>query len=109
MSDLSLSRAGSLRIHGASEQERLQAATVLVITTDGKGINMRHEDLRPPTKKAAEIGRTKRKKKRQAKGEKRNRDQAIAEHAAGRFGIGEAIYQQAMRNQTAGSAGEEGE
>lgn len=45
---------------------------LLVLSFDGKGIAMRHEDLRPATKKAAEAGRHKL-KKRLSKGEKRNR------------------------------------
>jgi hypothetical protein len=42
---------------------------ILAITTDGKGVSMRHEDLRPATRKAAEKRRPKRKKRR-SKGEK---------------------------------------
>jgi hypothetical protein len=45
---------------------------LLVLSFDGKGIAMRHDDLRPATKKAAEVGRRKL-KTRLAKGEKRNR------------------------------------
>jgi hypothetical protein len=41
----------------------------VVITTDGKGVSMRREDLRPATRKAAEKRRPKRKKRR-SKGEK---------------------------------------
>lgn len=45
---------------------------LLVITTDGKGIAMRHADLRPATKKAAEVSR-RRLETRLAPGEKGNR------------------------------------
>src|SRR5690606_27942136 len=45
---------------------------LLVITTDGKGIAMRHEDLRPETKKAAEANST-RMQTRWSPGEKPNR------------------------------------
>ena len=45
---------------------------LLVITTDGKGIAMRHEDLRPETKKAAEANST-RLQTRLSPGEKPNR------------------------------------
>lgn len=41
----------------------------VVITTDGKGVSMRREDLRPATRKAAEKRQPKRKKRR-SKGEK---------------------------------------
>ena len=51
----------------AEETEEL-----LVLSFDGKGIAMRHEDLRPATKKAAETGRRK-VARRLSKGEKRNR------------------------------------
>lgn len=55
-------------------ERRLAAANegtgeILAITTDGKGVSMRHEDLRPATRKAAEKRRPKRKKRR-SKGEK---------------------------------------
>jgi hypothetical protein len=52
------------------EPENTQA--LLVIGVDGKGIAMRHEDLRPATRKAAETDAHKL-KKRLSKGEKRNR------------------------------------
>lgn len=42
---------------------------ILVVTTDGKGISMRREDLRPATRKAAEQRQPKRLKRR-SKGEK---------------------------------------
>jgi len=42
---------------------------ILAITTDGKGVSMRREDLRPATRKAAEKRQPKRKKRR-SKGEK---------------------------------------
>lgn len=42
---------------------------ILAITTDGKGVPMRREDLRPATRKAAEKRRPKRQKRR-SKGEK---------------------------------------
>ena len=45
---------------------------LLVLSFDGKGIAMRHDDLRPATKKAAEFGHRKL-QTRLAKGEKRNR------------------------------------
>lgn len=45
---------------------------LLVITTDGKGIAMRHEDLRPETKKAAEAN-SRRLQTRLSPGEKPNR------------------------------------
>jgi hypothetical protein len=45
---------------------------LLVLSFDGKGIAMRHEDLRPATKKAAEMGQRK-VATRLSKGEKRNR------------------------------------
>jgi len=45
---------------------------LLVLSFDGKGIAMRHDDLRPATKKAAEMGRRKL-ATRLTKGEKRNR------------------------------------
>jgi hypothetical protein len=45
------------------------AGEILAITTDGKGISMRREDLRPATRKAAEQRRPKRQKRR-SKGEK---------------------------------------
>jgi hypothetical protein len=45
---------------------------LLVLSFDGKGIAMRHEDLRPATKKAAEAGQRKL-ATRLTKGEKRNR------------------------------------
>lgn len=51
-----------------------QAATsgsILVLTFDGKGIAMRHEDLRPATKEAA-ARRNRKLEKRLSKGEKRN-------------------------------------
>ena len=49
-----------------------ETEALLVLTFDGKGIAMRHEDLRPATQKAAEAGERKL-KKRLAKGEKANR------------------------------------
>lgn len=48
------------------------ARDLLVISTDGKGIAMRHEDLRPATKKAAERS-SKRLETRLSPGEKANR------------------------------------
>ena len=45
---------------------------LLVLSFDGKGIAMRHDDLRPATKKAAETARRKL-ARRLTKGEKRNR------------------------------------
>ena len=54
----------------AVEVENTQA--LLVLSFDGKGIAMRLEDLRPATRKAAETGKHKL-KKRLSKGEKRNR------------------------------------
>jgi hypothetical protein len=45
---------------------------LLVMSFDGKGVAMRHDDLRPATKKAAEAGRRKL-STRLTKGEKRNR------------------------------------
>jgi hypothetical protein len=53
---------------------------LLVLSFDGKGIAMRHDDLRPATKKAAET-RPHRLKTRVSKGEKRNRKR-MAEVAA---------------------------
>ncbi len=53
---------------------------LLVLSFDGKGIAMRHEDLRPATKKAAET-RPHRLETRVSKGEKRNRKR-MAEVAA---------------------------
>lgn len=47
------------------------ASDILVLTFDGKGVAMRHEDLRPATKAAAER-RNRKLEKRLAKGEKRN-------------------------------------
>jgi hypothetical protein len=47
-------------------------ADLLVLSFDGKGVAMRHDDLRPATKKAAEVGRRKL-ATRLTKGEKRNR------------------------------------
>lgn len=47
---------------------------ILVFSSDGKGIAMKHEDLRPVTKRAAEEARTKKdKSKRLRPGEKKNR------------------------------------
>jgi hypothetical protein len=54
----------------AVEAENTQA--LLVLSFDGKGIAMRREDLRPATRKTAEAGKHKL-KKRLSKGEKRNR------------------------------------
>ncbi|MCP4346806.1 MAG: ISKra4 family transposase [Desulfobacterales bacterium] len=48
-----------------------QTGRILVLTTDGKGIAMRKEDLREATRKAAE--KSKKLRKRLTKGEKRNR------------------------------------
>lgn len=45
---------------------------LLVMSFDGKGVAMRHDDLRPATKKAAELGQRKL-STRLTKGEKRNR------------------------------------
>jgi hypothetical protein len=45
---------------------------LLVLSFDGKGVAMRHDDLRPATKKAAEVGRRKL-ATRLTRGEKRNR------------------------------------
>ncbi|MEW6498985.1 MAG: ISKra4 family transposase [Cyanobacteriota bacterium] len=47
------------------------SASILVITTDAKGVVMRKEDLREATRKAAE-GRTPKMNKRTSRGEKRN-------------------------------------
>ncbi len=49
-----------------------QTGPILVLTTDGKGIAMRHEDLREATRKAAQK-QSKKLRKRLTKGEKRNR------------------------------------
>lgn len=49
-----------------------QLGDLLVITTDGKGVVMRHEGLRPATQRAAKRARRKL-KRRLSKGEKRNR------------------------------------
>jgi hypothetical protein len=51
--------------------EAKKTGSVMVITTDGKGVVMRKEDLREETKKAAEM-RTPKLSKRVTKGEKRN-------------------------------------
>jgi hypothetical protein len=53
------------------QKEAAASGPILVLTFDGKGVAMRHEDLRPATKAAA--GRRNRKlEKRLSKGEKRN-------------------------------------
>lgn len=60
---------------------------LLVLTTDGKGVVMRHEHLRPATKRAAEKSNPKL-AKRTSKGEKRNRkrmSQVAAVYTVGRF------------------------
>lgn len=46
---------------------------LLILSTDGKGIVVREEDLREATRKAAAKAKQKRRKKRLGKGEKRNR------------------------------------
>jgi len=48
-----------------------EAGDILALTFDGKGVAMRHEDLRPATKEAA-ARRNRKLEKRLAKGEKRN-------------------------------------
>lgn len=55
-----------------SSQVRAVAGEIVVLTADAKGIVVRHEDLREPTRKAAEQTGHKL-KKRLSKGEKRNR------------------------------------
>ena len=54
-----------------SVREAGRTAEILVMSTDGKGIVMRTEDLREATRKAAE-GRTHKMTKRLSRGEKRN-------------------------------------
>lgn len=73
----------------AQRQPAANAVTgeVLVITTDGKGIVMREQDLREPTRKAAAKFRPKLKKRR-SKGEKAGRKrmaQVAAVYTVGRF------------------------
>ncbi|MEA3409737.1 MAG: ISKra4 family transposase, partial [Candidatus Eisenbacteria bacterium] len=55
-----------------SQAPRAEQGSVLVITTDGKGVVMHKDDLRPATRKAAERRRNKM-TTRLSKGEKRNR------------------------------------
>jgi hypothetical protein len=53
------------------QKSAAEAGEILVLTFDGKGVAMRHEDLRPATKAAA-ARRNRKLEKRLAKGEKRN-------------------------------------
>ncbi len=53
-------------------EEVQETSSILVLTCDGKGIVVRHKDLREATKKAAQKQGSRR-KKRLSKGEKRNR------------------------------------
>lgn len=53
------------------QKQRADAGSILVLTFDGKGVAMRHEDLRQATKEAA-AQRNHKLEKRLAKGEKRN-------------------------------------
>lgn len=53
------------------QTEALESGDILVLTFDGKGIVMRHDDLRPATKAAA-ARRNRKLDKRLTKGEKRN-------------------------------------
>ena len=55
----------------AALQPPMDSGSILVVTTDGKGVAMLKRDLREPTRKAAEAKRP-RLRTRQSKGEKRN-------------------------------------
>lgn len=86
-----LARRAAVDFDAFYEQRRPAAnertGPVLVLTTDGKGIVMRHEDLRPQTKRAAQKY-TPKLRKRLSKGEKRNRkrmSQVVAVYTVGRF------------------------
>ncbi len=54
------------------EQQQLETSSILVISTDGKGIVVRKDDLRQQTRKSADKQNHKM-QKRLSKGEKRNR------------------------------------
>lgn len=56
---------------GAVKEPAASTGSILVLSTDGKGVAMRKQDLRPQTRKAAESKRPKL-GKRVSKGEKRN-------------------------------------
>lgn len=87
------SRAGSIGLRGRE--------SLLVISADGKGIVMRHEDLRDATRKAAET--TPRKlAKRLTSGEKRNRKRmatVAAVYTIGKFVRGPADILDDLRRQ----------
>jgi len=53
------------------QKQAAEASEILVLTFDGKGVAMRHEDLRPATQAAAKR-RNRKLEKRLTKGEKRN-------------------------------------
>ena len=55
----------------AAHKPSSSTGSILVLSTDGKGVAMRKQDLRPQTRKAAEVKRPKL-GKRLSKGEKRN-------------------------------------
>ena len=86
-----LSRRATVDFDAFYEQRRPVAdeddAPILVLTTDGKGVVMRHEDLRPKAKRAAGTSR-KKLHTRLSKGEKRNRkrmSQVAAVYTVKRF------------------------
>lgn len=90
MTDLSLSRAGSLRIDGANEQERLKAASR---QTEQYFVQLLFKTGR------AEKGAIESELLSSSASDRFQElfDQAIAEHAAGRFGIADAVYRQVSR------------